>query len=47
VDTRLKEGDPELVRRVRTMDQYAEVAAGVSASDRAPHERAVEALGRN
>lgn len=47
VDTRLKEGDPELVRRVRTMDEYAEVAPGVRASERAPHERAVDALGWN
>jgi hypothetical protein len=47
LDTKLSRGDPELVRRVRTMYQFANMLDGVEFSERAPHERATEAFGVN
>lgn len=45
LDVRLKEGSPELVRRVRTMYQFANMIDGVRFSERVPHERAAKRLG--
>ena len=40
VDTRLSEGDPELLRRVATMRELTKMIHGVRPTDHAPHERA-------
>jgi len=44
LDTRLAKGNPELLRRVRTMYQFANMIDGVRLSKRVPHERATETL---
>lgn len=46
VDTRLGGGDPELVRRVRTMEQFVRGIPGLGPVELAPHERAIEAVAR-
>ena len=46
-DTKLRSEHPELVRRIRTMYQFANMIDGVKFSERVPHERATEALGVN
>jgi hypothetical protein len=43
IDTRLGRHDPELRRRVRTMQQLVRMVPGIRALERAPHERAIEA----
>ncbi len=45
VDTRLNKKDPELIRRVVTLNRLSGMTYGVRATDRAPHERAIEELG--
>ena len=47
IDTRLGGGDPELVRRVRTMEQFVRGIAGLGPVDLAPHERAIDAVSRS
>ena len=42
IDTRLKSDDPELVRRVVTMNRLSQMIHSVRTADRAPYERAVE-----
>jgi hypothetical protein len=42
IDTRLKMRDPELIRRVATIERLAHMIHGVRATDRAPQERAIE-----
>lgn len=44
VDATMKRGDPELLRRKRTLDELAGMVPGVEATDGAPHERAISAL---
>jgi hypothetical protein len=44
LDTRLTTDDPELLRRVRTMERLARMIHGIRPSARAPHERALRAL---
>ena len=45
IDTRLKKNDPELVRRVVTMNELSKMIYGVRAAKRSPHERAIERFG--
>lgn len=45
IDTRLKKSDPELFRRVVTMNELSKMIYGVRAANRAPHERAIERFG--
>lgn len=45
LDTRLSKENPELLRRVRTMHQFANMISGIRISRRVPHERATIALG--
>jgi hypothetical protein len=45
IDTRLDGQDRELLRRVRTMRQLVRMIHGIRPLERAPHERAIEALG--
>ena len=42
IDTRLNKRDPELIRRVITIKRLAHMIHGVRATDRVPHERAIE-----
>lgn len=44
IDTRLAGQDPELVRRVGSMRQLVGMLHGIRLLERAPHERAIEAL---
>lgn len=44
IDTRLSKSDHELIRRVRTMDEFTKMIHGVRPLDRAPAERAIEKL---
>jgi hypothetical protein len=45
IDTRLRQSDPELIRRVVTMNELSKMIYGVRAANRAPHERAIERFG--
>jgi hypothetical protein len=45
IDTRLKKSDPELFRRVVTMNRLSHMIYGVGVATRAPHERAIERFG--
>ena len=45
VDTRLTKEDPELIRRVVTLNRLSEMTYGVHATTRSPYERAIEKLG--
>ncbi len=45
IDTRLKKSDPELIRRVVTMNELSKMIYGVRAANRAPYERAIERFG--
>ncbi len=42
IDTRLKRSDPELIRRVVTIERLVHMVQGVRAANRVPHERAIE-----
>ncbi len=42
IDTRLNRRDPELIRRVITIERLAHMIHGVRTTDRVPHERAIE-----
>jgi hypothetical protein len=45
IETRVGEQDPELYRRVRTLQQLVRMLDGITPLEKAPHERAIEALG--
>ena len=45
IDTRLKKNDPELIRRVVTMNKLSQMIHSVRVANAAPHERAIERLG--
>ena len=45
IDTLLKKSDPELYRRVVTMNRLSHMIYGVGVATRAPHERAIERFG--
>ncbi len=45
IDTRLERRDPELIRRVKTIQRLSGITRGVRPADGVPHERAVQRLG--